>query len=97
MARGNFPPSLKNQDIVKIIFSDILLCGVLFLFFFVFFFSIQNLTKSVLVVHASEPQPDNNGEDWEDHEDNRKMDAPYCGRQMKVLYDSGWCKGEVKH
>ena len=25
-------------------------------------------------------EPDNNGEEWEDHEDNRIMDALYCGR-----------------
>ena len=25
------------------------------------------------------------------------MDGSYCGRQMKVLYDSGWYAGEVKY
>ena len=25
------------------------------------------------------------------------MDAPYCGRQMKVLYESWWYTGEVKY
>ena len=32
-------------------------------------------------------EPDDNGEEWEDHEDD----------QMKVLYESGWYTGEVKY
>ena len=30
-------------------------------------------------------EPDDNGEEWEDHEDDRIMDAPYCGRRMNIL------------
>ena len=58
MARGNFPPSLKNQDIVKIIFSDILLCGVLFLFFCCcFFFQYRISQKACLLFMRVSPSP----------------------------------------
>ena len=40
--------------------------------------------------------PDDEGEEWEDHEDDCILDAPYCGRQMKVFYEAGgWQIGEV--
>ena len=42
-------------------------------------------------------EPDYNGEEWQDYEDDRIMDAPYCGRQMKILYENGWHTGEIKH
>ena len=40
--------------------------------------------------------PDDEGEEWEDHEDDCILDAPYYGRQMKVFYEAGgWQIGEV--
>ena len=39
--------------------------------------------------HDQEVKPDDNSEEWEDHEDNRIMDAPYCGRRIKILYENG--------
>ena len=42
-------------------------------------------------------QPDDEGDELEDHVDDRLMDAPYCGRQMKVLYENGWHTGEITY
>ena len=42
-------------------------------------------------------EPDDNGEEQEDHEDDRIMDAPYCGHRMKILYENGWHTGEIKY
>jgi len=41
-------------------------------------------------------QPDDEGE-REDHEDDSLMDAPYCGRQMKILYENGWHTDGIKY
>ena len=37
------------------------------------------------------------GDEWEDHEDNCVSDAPYCGRRMKVLYETDWHIGNVMY
>ena len=34
-------------------------------------------------------EPDDNDEEWEDHEDDCIMEAPYCGRRIKILYENG--------
>ena len=36
-------------------------------------------------VADGQDEPDDNGEEWEDHEDDCFMDAPYRGRRMKIL------------
>ena len=42
-------------------------------------------------------EPDDNGEECEDHEDDHILDAPSCGRRMKILYENGWHTGEIKY
>ena len=42
-------------------------------------------------------EPDDNGEEWEDHEDDHIMDAHYCGRRIKILYENGWHTGKIKY
>ena len=41
--------------------------------------------------------PDDMGDEWEDHEDDRVFSAPYCGRKMKVLYENGWQTGNMNY
>ena len=45
----------------------------------------------------AQDEPDDNGEEWEDHEDDHILDAPSCGRRMKILYENGWHTGEIKY
>lgn len=62
-------------------------------------------TEATVATEATEEIEDDNGNDapvddgdeWEDDEDDRLFYAPYCGRQMKVLYESGWYIGEVMY
>ena len=42
-------------------------------------------------------EPDDNDEEWEDHEDDRIMDVPYCRRRMKILYENVSHTGEIKY
>ena len=41
-------------------------------------------------------EPDDNGKEWEDHEHNCTVDAPYCGSRMKILYENGWHTGKIQ-
>lgn len=41
--------------------------------------------------------PDDDGDEWEDHEDDRVLDAPYCGMRMKILYENGWHVGKINY
>ena len=43
---------------------------------------------------AGADEPDNGGEEFEDHEDHRSDNAPYCGRKLKALYENGWHTGK---
>ena len=40
-------------------------------------------------------EPDDNGKEWEDHENDRIMDAPYWGRRMNILYENGGTQGKL--
>ena len=42
-------------------------------------------------------EPDDDGLKWEDKENDRCFDAPYCGQKMKVLYQNGWFIGDIDY
>ena len=44
-----------------------------------------------------EEESENEGDEFEDHEDDRIDFAPYCGRKLRALYGNGWYTGTIQY
>ena len=42
-------------------------------------------------------ESDDEGGQWEDHEDDRYYDGQYCGQKVKALYENGWFIGSFDY
>ena len=48
-------------------------------------------------IDAGTDEPDNDGDEFEDHADHRSDNVPFCGRKLKALYENGWHIGKIEY
>ena len=54
-------------------------------------------TSEVEPLDGELEEPDDDGLKWDDKENDRCYDAPYCGQKMKVPYQNGWFIGDIDY
>ena len=50
-----------------------------------------------LIEELAKEVPENEGEEYEDNQDDRIENAPYCGRKLRALYENGWFEGDIDY
>jgi hypothetical protein len=48
-------------------------------------------------IDAELEEPDDDGEMMKDDETDRCVDAPFCGKKLRALYENGWYEGNVEY
>ena len=57
----------------------------------------QAPTMRDAIEEMEDETPADTGEIFIDHEDDRNYSAPYCGRNLRALYETGWHEGEIDY
>lgn len=54
-------------------------------------------TMKDVIEEMEDETPNDAGDEFEDHEDDRTYSAPYCRRKLRALYETGWHEGRIDY